>query len=102
MAKTDYKSVDVAAQPEPASAVLQRVRDIVKRAVPGAEELISYQSPPTGTGAAIFSISRDGRRIIRFIPRPKPSSPLSRTTSRPILPTRTPFASSTLIPSPRD
>jgi uncharacterized protein YdhG (YjbR/CyaY superfamily) len=47
MAKTDYKSVDqyVAAQPEPARAVLERLRRIVKAAVPGAEELISYQIP---------------------------------------------------------
>lgn len=47
MAKTDYKSVDqyIAPQPEAAKAVLQRVRDIVKRAVPGAEELIWYQIP---------------------------------------------------------
>jgi uncharacterized protein YdhG (YjbR/CyaY superfamily) len=47
MAKTDYKSVDqyVAAQPKPARAVLQRVRGIVRKAVPGAEEVISYQIP---------------------------------------------------------
>ncbi len=47
MAKTDYRSVDeyVAAQPEPAREVLKRLRHIVKKAVPGAEELISYQIP---------------------------------------------------------
>ena len=47
MAKTDYKSVDhyIAAQPEQRGPYCKRVRDIVKRAVPGAEELISYQIP---------------------------------------------------------
>ena len=47
MAKTDYKSVDqyIAAQPEDARAVLKRVRGIVKKAVPDAEEAISYQIP---------------------------------------------------------
>jgi uncharacterized protein YdhG (YjbR/CyaY superfamily) len=56
MAKTDYKSVDqyFAAQPGPARAVLQRVRDIVKRAVPGAEELISYQIPAYRHGGGYF------------------------------------------------
>ena len=47
MAKTDYKSVDqyIAAQPEDARTVLKRVRGIVKKAVPDAEEVISYQIP---------------------------------------------------------
>ncbi|HET7292781.1 MAG TPA: DUF1801 domain-containing protein [Vicinamibacteria bacterium] len=47
MAKTDYTSMDeyLAAQPEPARAVLQRVRAIIRKAVPGAEEAISYQIP---------------------------------------------------------
>jgi len=47
MAKTDYKSVDdyIAAQPERTVAVLQTLRGIVKRAVPDAEEAISYQIP---------------------------------------------------------
>ena len=47
MAKTDYKSVDqyIAAQPEDARAVLKHVRGIVKKAVPDAEEVISYQIP---------------------------------------------------------
>ena len=72
MAKTDYKSVDqyIAAQPEAARAVLQRVRDLVKRAVPDAEELISYQIPAyrheggyfslyLGMESALFALSRD-------------------------------------------
>ncbi len=47
MAKTDFKSVDeyIASQPEAARGVLGRVRSTIRRAVPGAEEVISYQIP---------------------------------------------------------
>lgn len=47
MAKTDYQSVDqyLAAQPEAAQATLQRVRSVLRRALPGADEVISYQIP---------------------------------------------------------
>jgi uncharacterized protein YdhG (YjbR/CyaY superfamily) len=47
MAKTDYRSVDeyVAAQPEAVRPVLQRVRSAIRKAVPRAEEVISYQIP---------------------------------------------------------
>src|SRR4029453_7229736 len=47
MAKTDFKSVDqyIAAQPKAAQAVLKRVRSAIRKAVPGADEVISYQIP---------------------------------------------------------
>ena len=47
MAKTDFKSVDdyIATQPEAAQRVLRRVRGIIRKAVPGGEEVISYQIP---------------------------------------------------------
>lgn len=47
MAKTDFKSVDeyIAAQPEQIQAVLERVRGTIRKALPGAEEVISYQIP---------------------------------------------------------
>ncbi len=47
MAKTNFKSVDayIAAQPEAARAVLERVRGAVRKALPDAEEAISYQIP---------------------------------------------------------
>jgi uncharacterized protein YdhG (YjbR/CyaY superfamily) len=47
MATNRFASVDdyIAAQPEPAQAVLRRIRDIVKGAVPGADEAISYNIP---------------------------------------------------------
>jgi uncharacterized protein YdhG (YjbR/CyaY superfamily) len=47
MAKTDFKSVDeyIASQPEAVQRVLKRVRSIIRKAVPGVEEVISYQIP---------------------------------------------------------
>jgi len=47
LAKTDFKSVDeyIATQPEDVQAVLQRVRTAIRKAVPGADEAISYQIP---------------------------------------------------------
>jgi uncharacterized protein YdhG (YjbR/CyaY superfamily) len=47
MAKTDFKSVDeyIATHPKEVRAVLQRVRGVIRKALPGAEEVISYQLP---------------------------------------------------------
>lgn len=47
MAKTDFRTVDdyIASQPEATQATLQRVRSIIRKALPGAEEVISYQIP---------------------------------------------------------
>ena len=47
MAKTDYRSVDeyIAAQPAPSRPILERVRSAIRKAVPDADELISYQIP---------------------------------------------------------
>jgi len=47
MAKTDFKSVDeyIASHPEAVQPVLKRVRSTIRKAVPGSEEVISYQIP---------------------------------------------------------
>ena len=47
MATTDFQSVDeyIASQPKAAQGVLERVRRIIRKAVPEAEEMISYQMP---------------------------------------------------------
>jgi uncharacterized protein YdhG (YjbR/CyaY superfamily) len=47
MAKTDFTSVDeyIATHPETMQAILQRVRGAIRRALPDAEETISYQIP---------------------------------------------------------
>jgi uncharacterized protein YdhG (YjbR/CyaY superfamily) len=47
MAKTDFKSVDeyISTFPEDVQAILQRVRRTIRKAVPGADEAISYQIP---------------------------------------------------------
>ena len=47
MAKPDFKSVDdyIASQPEAVQPVLTSVRSAIRKAVPAAEEVISYQIP---------------------------------------------------------
>lgn len=47
MANTDYRSVEdyLDAQPETVRAVLQRVRQAMRKALPGVEEVISYEIP---------------------------------------------------------
>lgn len=47
MAKTDCKSIDeyIAAKPPATQRKLKQVRRIIRRAIPGAEEVISYQMP---------------------------------------------------------
>jgi uncharacterized protein YdhG (YjbR/CyaY superfamily) len=47
MAKPNFKSVDdyLAAQPPAARRVLARVRSTIRKALPGAQEVISYQIP---------------------------------------------------------
>lgn len=46
-AKTNYESVDeyIRAQPQAVQPVLRRVRSIIRKAIPGAVEVISYQMP---------------------------------------------------------
>ena len=47
MARTNFKSVDeyIATHPDEMQAILQRVRAAIRKAVPGAQEVISYQIP---------------------------------------------------------
>ena len=47
MAKTDFKSVDeyITTHPEDVQSSLQCVRRTIRKAVPGAEEVINYQMP---------------------------------------------------------
>ena len=47
MARTDFKSVDeyIASQPEAVQGTLKQVRSAILKAVPGAEEVISYKIP---------------------------------------------------------
>ncbi len=47
MAKTGFKSVDeyIATHPEDVQAILRRVRGAIRKAVPAAHEVISYQIP---------------------------------------------------------
>ena len=47
MGKTDFKSVDeyIASQPAAVQDTLARVRSTIRKAVPGAREVISYKMP---------------------------------------------------------
>ena len=47
IAKTDFKSVDqyIASQPAAVRGILERVRSAIRKAVPAAGEVISYQIP---------------------------------------------------------
>ena len=58
MANTNFKSVDdyIATKPETVQAILERVRGTIRKAVPHAEEVISYQIPAykLDGGAAIY------------------------------------------------
>jgi uncharacterized protein YdhG (YjbR/CyaY superfamily) len=47
MAKTQFASVDdyIAAQPDPVRAILKTVRRAIRKGMPRAEEVISYQIP---------------------------------------------------------
>lgn len=57
MSSTDFQSVDeyIAAQPEDSQGVLRRVRNVLRKALPGAEETISYRIPTYKlNGAAVL------------------------------------------------
>lgn len=59
MAKTDFKSVDeyIATKPDGVQAILKRVRNAIRKAVPGADEVISYQIP---------AFKLDGKAVLYF------------------------------------
>ena len=59
MAKTDFKSVAeyLTTLPKQTRLVLQRVRAIIRKAVPAGEEVISYQIP---------AVKLEGRAVIYF------------------------------------
>ena len=59
MAKIAFKSVDdyIDAQPLSTRPVLEQVRRIIRKALPGAEEVISYNIP---------AYKQDGERVIFF------------------------------------
>jgi len=59
MAKTDFKTIDeyIATLPTEVQAILQQVRQVIKAAVPAAEEVISYQIPAFTYHGWLFYIS---------------------------------------------
>ena len=67
MAGIDFKSVDeyIAAQPEKVQNILKQLRSTIRKAVPGAEETISYKSPRTNCAMDRCSTLPLGRGTIR-------------------------------------
>ena len=67
MTKAEASSIDayIAAQPEAARAVLQTVPGVIRRALPDAQETISYKIRPSASPAALPSSSPAGPRTIR-------------------------------------
>jgi len=59
MAKPEFASAEayIAAQPEAAQAALNRVRATLRKALPGAEEVISYNMP---------AYTLNGARVLHF------------------------------------
>jgi uncharacterized protein YdhG (YjbR/CyaY superfamily) len=59
MAKTSFQTVDdyLASLPKATREVLQEVREIIQQAVPGAEEVISYNIPAFKHHGWIFYLS---------------------------------------------
>ena len=92
MAKTNFKSVDdyIAAQPEGAKGILGQVRSTIRKALPRAEEVISYQIPAYKLHRGAVLYFAVGNSTTRSIPFPsvslrpsKPSSPYTRSTKAP-------------------
>ena len=64
MAKADFKTVDdyIKAQPTAAQGVLHCVRNTIRKALPGAEEVISYKMPAyklNGTAIIYFAAAKE-------------------------------------------
>jgi len=78
MAKTDFKSVDeyIATHSAELQSILRRVRSTIRKAVPDAEEVISYQIPayklPGGPVLSFagwkqhYSLYPGGRLVVAF------------------------------------
>src|SRR5215472_14907113 len=87
VAASDFKTVDeyIAAQPETARVVLKRVRTTIRKALPGAVEVISYRSPLTSCVAEWCCTSLAGSSTTHSIP---PTSGWSRRSKTNWHPTR--------------
>jgi uncharacterized protein YdhG (YjbR/CyaY superfamily) len=84
MTKSDFKSVDeyIAAQPEAVQRALKRVRSTIRKAVPGAEEVISYRIPAYKLHGRPVLYSLDRGSTTRCTPATLMSWRCSRTTLR--------------------
>lgn len=94
MAKTDFKTVDeyLETMPEPTRKVLEEVRDIIRKALPKADEGIAYQIPTyKQDGVSVihfagwkehFSLYPVGETFVETFPEEAARYPLSKGTIR--------------------
>ena len=82
MAKTRIASVDeyITSQPETAQRVLKRVRSIIRKAVPDAQETISYGIPTYKLDGRYVLYFAGWKRTTRCTPPPTAWSQRSRMT----------------------
>jgi uncharacterized protein YdhG (YjbR/CyaY superfamily) len=76
MAKTAFKSVDeyIASYPPAVQRVLKRLRSTILKAVPGAQEVISYQIPTYklhGRSVLYFAGWSQHYSLYRGVPKPR-------------------------------
>jgi uncharacterized protein YdhG (YjbR/CyaY superfamily) len=102
MAKTDFKSVDeyIATHPEDVQAILQRVRSTIRKALPGAEEAISYQIPTYRRHGGYVVYFAGWKQHYSLYPATSTSSRRSRTTLPGTRSARAPSAFRSPRPSP--
>jgi uncharacterized protein YdhG (YjbR/CyaY superfamily) len=94
MAVEKFQSVDgyIAAQPEAARAVLERVRAAIRKALPSADETIAYNMPTykLGGGAVIhfaawkkhFSLYPASAKLLRFFKNDLAGATINKSTIR--------------------
>lgn len=80
MAKTDFKTIDeyVATFPESTQAILEKMRDSIRNAVPDAEEGISYQIPAFKVNGKYFVYFSGYRKHVGLYPAPSGNTPFKK------------------------
>jgi uncharacterized protein YdhG (YjbR/CyaY superfamily) len=94
MATEKFQSVDfyIAAQPEAARVALERVRAVIRKALPGAEETIAYNMPTYKQGGVAvihfaawkkhFSLYPASAKLLRFFKKDLAGATINKSTIR--------------------
>ncbi|HEY8248954.1 MAG TPA: DUF1801 domain-containing protein [Hyphomicrobium sp.] len=84
MSKNEAVDAYLAMQPAGTRRVLEKVRATLRKALPGAEEVISYKIPAYRLAGGIVIYLPGGSRTTHSTPSPRRSSLPSRTSWRPM------------------